>query len=269
MDVGFFKIREAFMSRSVNMEESEVSLMSEPLMVERSVCGMCMMPDLRNKEAEKKDLIGLYRRLARIPEQTHSCNVTVAERNKWYYPDTDALVTFEGDLPIGVKTADCVPILIYSPDRRCVGAIHAGWKGTLGGIVDKVLDVLEERGVDPERLRVAFGPSISKEVYEVDVQLADRFVAAGFKGYVYHPYGNKEKPHIDLQGVNMERFMRRGVKRENVSLHSGCSYSSRRKDGSSKYASHRRSGGAPARMLTCIMLLSESGDEAFRKSFNS
>ena len=224
--------------------------------MDKGVTGLCLCPDMRDSENENKDLMWLYKMWTIIPDQTHSCNVAIADGYSRFYPDTDALITFERDVPIGVKTADCVPILVYAPDKQGIAAIHAGWKGTLGGIVDKVMDLLEENGVDSAQLKVAFGPSISKDVYEVSQELADSFKEAGFGAYVYSPKGSKEKPHIDLQGVNMERFLRRGVKPENIKLHSGCSFSSKMDDGSPLYASHRRSGGAPARMLTCIMLLS-------------
>ncbi|MDE5814557.1 MAG: polyphenol oxidase family protein, partial [Muribaculaceae bacterium] len=194
----------------------------------------------------------------------HSCNVAVVDLYERYFEDTDALVTFERNVAVGVKTADCVPILVYAPDIQGVGAIHAGWKGTLGGIVDNVMDVLESQDVDPSRLKVAFGPSISKDVYEVDKELADRFISAGFRDYVSFPNGDDGKPHIDLQGVNMERFLRRGVKPGNIRLHPGCSFGSRGTDGYPLYASHRRSKGAPARMLTCIMLLDETEMSYYR-----
>lgn len=236
---------------------AEINLIQEPLLMEDMVSGLCMCPDLRNPEAERQDLYELYRIWARIPEQTHSCNVSVADPYQRFFEDTDALITFEKDVAVGVRTADCVPILIYAPDRQGIGAIHAGWKGTLGGIVDNVMNVLDDEGADPAMLRVAFGPSISKEVYEVDRELAYRFKDTGFGEYVNFPYGEEGKPHIDLQGINMERFLRRGVKRENIKLHSGCSYGSKLPDGTPVYASHRRSGGAPARMLSCIMLLDE------------
>lgn len=244
---------------------TEICIKQVPLLMEDMVSGLCMIPDLHNPEIEKSNLTDLYRIWARIPEQTHSCNVAVADQFQRFFTDTDALLTFERNVAVGVKTADCVPILIYAPDRQCVGAIHAGWKGTLGGIVDNVMDVLAEKGVDPALLKVAFGPSISKDAYEVDSELAARFIEAGFEEYVSYPCGCHEKPHIDLQGVNMERFLRRGVIRENISLHAGCSFGSKGVDGTPAYASHRRSGGAPLRMLTCIMMLSESGMSRFRR----
>ena len=236
----------------------EINIIQESLMMEGRAVGLCLIPDLRDPSVEKKDPMSVFRLRAIIPEQTHSCNVSVVDSLNANLEDTDALITFENDVAVVVKTADCVPILIFTPELHGVGAIHAGWKGTLGGIVDNVMDVIQERGGDPSRLKVAFGPSISKEVYEVDMELAERFVEAGFKEYVSFPYGHRKKPHIDLQGINMERFVRRGVKRGNIKLHSGCSFRSSFEDGSPMYASYRRSGGAPSRMLTCIKLLPES-----------
>ncbi|MDE6512533.1 MAG: polyphenol oxidase family protein [Muribaculaceae bacterium] len=247
---------------------ADINIIREPLLMDDMVSGLCLCPDLSNPEAEKMDLMDLYRIWARIPNQTHSCNVAVADGSTLYFDDTDALLTFEKGIPVGVKTADCVPILIYASDVECVGAVHAGWKGTLGGIVDNVMDILDGAGADPSRLKVAFGPSISKDVYEVDHDLAERFRTAGFREYVYYPSVNDEKPHIDLQGANMERFLRRGVRRENVSLHSGCCFGTRNNDGIPMYASHRRSGGAPARMLTSIMMLSESEMAFYRRLRN-
>lgn len=233
-------------------------ILQEFLLMDDVVSGLCLCPDMRDPESENKDLMWLYKIWATIPDQTHSCNVAITDGHCRYFPDTDAIITFERDVPIGVKTADCVPILVYAPDKEGIAAIHAGWKGTIGGIVDNVMDLLEKKGADPAQLKIAFGPSISKDVYEVSQELADSFIEAGFGTYVSSPNEQQEKPHIDLQGVNMERFLRRGVKPENIKLHEGCSYSSKMKDGSPMYASHRRSGGAPARMLTCIMLLSKS-----------
>ncbi|MDE6631508.1 MAG: polyphenol oxidase family protein [Muribaculaceae bacterium] len=237
-------------------DRSTTRILEEFLLMDDGVSGLCLCPDLRDPENENKDLTNLYKIWATIPDQTHSCNVAMTDGFCWHFKDTDALITFERDVPIGVKTADCVPILAYAPDKHGIAAIHAGWKGTLGGIVDNVMDAFVENGVDPAQLKVAFGPSISKDVYEVSQELADSFMEAGFGAYVSYPDGQMEKPHIDLQGINMERLLRRGVKPENIKLHVGCSYSSKLNDGSPMYASHRRSGGAPARMLTCIMMLS-------------
>lgn len=249
----------------MDSDRRTTEIREEFLLMNDEVAGLCLCPNLQDPENENKDLMWLYKMWSTIPDQTHSCNVAITDGFCRYYPDTDALITFVRDVPIGIKTADCVPILVYAPDKHGIAAIHTGWKGTLGGIVENVMDILEEKGADPTQLKIAFGPSISKEVYEVSQELADSFIEAGFGAYVSSPNGQIEKPHIDLQGVNMERFLRRGVKPENIKLHEGCSYSSKMKDGSPMYASYRRSGGARARMLTCIMLLSQPEKDYYSK----
>ncbi|MDE5808392.1 MAG: peptidoglycan editing factor PgeF [Muribaculaceae bacterium] len=209
----------------------------------------------------------IYRHSALVPEQTHSLNVAVVN-NPWdSFKDTDALVTFEEDLPIGILTADCVPILVYAPDITGVAAIHAGWKGTLGGIVDKALDVLEKHGASTEEMIVSFGPSILQENYEVDREMGERFSDAGFQEYVSWSDGSDGKPHIDLQGINMERLMHRGVKKENIRLSALCTSATRDKEGNPVFPSYRRDGNLAKRMLTSIMILSESEMKHYEKLF--
>ncbi len=225
----------------------------EPLIDNGNAKGLCIIPDINdsNKDFDTKSFL---RNFAKIPVQTHSLNVGIVKKSWENFEDTDALVTFEKDISIGICTADCVPILIYAPDAEGVAAVHAGWKGTLGGIIDNTLDVLIEHGAKPENLYVAFGPSISKSIYEVDEELAEKFKSAGFGAYISYSKGIDKKPHIDLQGVNVERLLRRGAKKGNIQIHQGCSYDSKNEDGKPLYHSYRRSKGSLARMLTSIML---------------
>lgn len=210
------------------------------------------------------DPADFYDLLAINPFQTHSQNIGIVEDNKIRsFPDTDALVTFKDDVAIGVRTADCVPILIHAEDVNGIAAIHAGWKGTLGGIVDNTIDVLVEHGAAPSKMKVAFGPSISKTHYEVGKELAEKFVEAGFGDYVSYPEGSGGKPHLDLQGVNMERFLRRGVPRENITLSDYCTFSSRDKEGRYRFPSYRRDKTSE-RILTSIINLNQKKLEEFQ-----
>lgn len=199
-----------------------------------------------------------YERMAMTPMQTHSLNVKVVDSAyDRDFEDTDALVTFREDIPVGVRTADCVPILMYAEDVNGVAAVHAGWKGTLGGIVDNTLDVLEDNGADPANLWVAFGPSISVDNYEVDADLAGRFVEAGFEKYVSHPGEDSGKPHLDLQGINIERLLRRGVRMEHISRNDDCTLECRNEKGEYLYPSYRRDNSTTDRILTAVMLLKD------------
>ncbi|MDE6272171.1 MAG: polyphenol oxidase family protein [Muribaculaceae bacterium] len=205
-----------------------------------------------------EELERLYREIALIPDQTHSLNVGMATSMGESFPDTDALVTFSPELTIGVRTADCVPIILYCSNPACVAVVHAGWKGTLGGILDNVIDILEEHEVRVKDIYAVFGPSISMANYEVDEELASRFAEAGYDGQIHCPEGPESKPHIDLQGVNVQRLLDRGVPLRNIKINEGCTFGSIRDDGSHIYQSHRRSGGRPGRNLTLTRLIREN-----------
>lgn len=233
-----------------------ININYEPLMIEEGVKGLCLYPSSAYDKIDDycEDLNEIYKLYGVMPEQTHSLNVGVVKRRSDRFPNTDALISFDKELPVGVRTADCVPILIYAPDVKGVAAVHAGWKGTLGGIVDNVIEEFGKHGASTEKMIMAFGPSISKEKYEVDSELAARFKDAGFEDLVIYPDGKDNKPHIDLQGINAERLKRKGVKEENIKLHTGCTFSSRNQEGLPLYQSHRRSKGKPGRNFTCIKL---------------
>lgn len=196
-----------------------------------------------------------YDRMATTPVQTHSLNVREVD-NVWQndFNDTDALVTFKEDVSVGVRTADCVPILMSAEDVRGAAAVHAGWKGTLGGIVDRTLDMLETEGADLSKLKVAFGPSICRDCYEVDRDFADKFIEAGFSEFVSWPHGNSGKPHIDLQGINIERLRRRGVPMENIEPSEECTCHTKDAEGKYGYPSYRRDKTTD-RILSAIMLM--------------
>lgn len=218
-----------------------------------------LYPDMEKRNGEENfpsvdDVKELYRKFAILPDQTHSINVAVSTFGKERYPDTDALITSLPGQPIGVITADCVPILIYSPDIRMVAAIHAGWRGTLNGIVNETISVMESHAAEIAKMKVFFGPSISMENYEVSDELADAFIQAGFKNYVYTNYGEKGRPHIDLQRINMDRFIRAGVNQRNIRLSNECTKSSKSRHGRFIYPSFRRDNTNSSRLLSFIML---------------
>jgi len=70
-------------------------------------------------------------------------------------------------MPIGVLTADCVPILICDERKKLVAAIHAGWKGAYKDIISKVIQFMIKKGSNPKNITAAIGPAISAKNYEV------------------------------------------------------------------------------------------------------
>ena len=97
------------------------------------------------------------------------------------FPDTDALITQVPGLWIGVYSADCVPILVADTRLKVVAAIHAGWRGTVGGITRATVErMTTDFGCRPEDLQAVIGPSISPEAFEVGEEVVMLFRQAAF-----------------------------------------------------------------------------------------
>lgn len=170
-----------------------------------------------------------------LPEQTHGSKVGWVTEDKIkslqldnlslsdtrrIFPDTDAILTSIRGLAIGVRTADCLPILFYARDIQVVGAVHAGWRGTLAGISLKTVEELVNVGAKPENIFVRFAPAICELCYEVDNDLAVRFADAGLAGAVHRAPKTdpltfdimaQDKPHIDLVKANKIILEKAGV----------------------------------------------------------
>ena len=87
---------------------------------------------------KKNNLVLMY--------QTHSSKVVEIKRgNKKRKVFSDAIITKEKDIALGVVTADCVPILIYDKKNDIVGCIHAGWKGAFSGIIKNTISKIKEK----------------------------------------------------------------------------------------------------------------------------
>ena len=93
-------------------------------------------------------------------------------------PRADALVTRRRDIVIGIVTADCVPVLLADPASGVVAALHAGWKGTLAGIVPNTVATMEQAGADKGKICAAIGPCIAQASYEVGPEVQAQFTDA-------------------------------------------------------------------------------------------
>ena len=143
----------------------------------------------------------------------------------------DALSTQLPDVCVCVKTADCIPVLLWDDTTHVVSAVHAGWKGTQKRIVECNIDVLKATfGTHPENLHAIIGPGIGPESFEVGDEVYDLFVQAGFpidklaKRYPpMHPYTTDGLPqgpkwHIDLWECNRLQLINKGVHPENIHI---------------------------------------------------
>jgi YfiH family protein len=105
----------------------------------------------------------------RRPQQVHGARVArAAECTGDASPAADAVVSRLPDVPVGVVTADCVPILAAAQDGSAVAAIHAGWRGLACGVVAAGIEALRAESEGAARLVAAIGPHIGACCYEVD-----------------------------------------------------------------------------------------------------
>lgn len=129
-------------------------------------------------------------------------------------PRADALVTATPGIALAVSTADCTPILLADPRARVIGAIHAGWRGALGGVIEATVTAMAALGAAPERLEAAIGPTISQRNYEVGPEVLQAFLSAdpAFERF-FTPRDQRGHALFDLPGAVAYRLSRTGVGR--------------------------------------------------------
>lgn len=160
----------------------------------------------------------------------------------------DAVVTDRPGVLVAVASADCVPILLYEPRAGLVAAVHAGWRGTALRILDAVLDVFASRGGDPERVLAAFGPSISRDRYEVgpEVVKALRDAHGEVPGAIVP--GRGDRSFVDVAAFDRANLLARGVHPERIETCGLCTAST------PALPSYRRDGPETGRIFTGIVL---------------
>ena len=88
----------------------------------------------------------------------------------------DAVITDQPKIPIGILTADCVPILLHDNKRNMIAAIHAGWKGAFKGIINKVINFMVKKGCNKKNICAAIGPCIGQTNYNVKNDFKKKFL---------------------------------------------------------------------------------------------
>jgi hypothetical protein len=171
--------------------------------------------------------------------QVHGARVVAAAGATRPCLEADGVVSSRPGVAACVSVADCVPILLASPDGRAVAAVHAGWRGTIALVAAEGARALAAAaGVGVQRLRAAVGPSIGACCYQVSAELADRFEAAFGPSVVRRAAG---QPRLDLWEANLRALRDAGVERIEVMRRcTACD--------PARFFSHRRDGGRTGRM---------------------
>ena len=192
--------------------------------------------------------------------QVHGSRVAIVKRpgmTREELEGYDAFVTNRPVVAIGVRTADCVPVLLHDPVERVVAAVHAGWKGTVLHISEGVLEAMgQEFGSRPENLRAVIGPSIGPDSFQVGEEVAEKFKEAGFpmdEIWSFRGPGDGTPMsgghHIDLWKANRWLLEQLGIPPESIEVVGIDTFTA------SSLFSARREGVACGRIINSIMLV--------------
>lgn len=163
------------------------------------------------------------------------------------YEGYDALITDQPGIALTVTIADCCPVLLYDPERRVIGAVHAGWRGTVAGIAGKAIQYLTVHfGADPMDIQAYVGACIDRSSYEVDADVADHFAQA-YK--LWDP--DRRKFYLDLKKANRDQLLAQGIQGEHIGLSPWCTVRN-----NEHFFSHRHEGGKTGRGLAVIAMKS-------------
>ncbi|MBR4129985.1 MAG: peptidoglycan editing factor PgeF [Bacteroidaceae bacterium] len=165
------------------------------------------------------EALGLRLEDLALPRQVHSDNV-LWMKEAGRPEQTDAVITDQPGLCVCVKTADCIPILLYDTHKRIVAAVHAGWRGTVSRIVQKTVKQMQP--LNPTDLHAIIGPGISLEQFEVGDEVYETFREVGFP--MERIARKAERWHIDLWEANRWLVEELGV--EDIFVEGTCTRTS-------------------------------------------
>jgi len=199
---------------------------------------------LRLKDAFGMDAIATVKQVH--GNEIIACDGDPNNAKNMYREKVDAVMTRTAGLAVGVRTADCVPVLLADPAPRAVAAVHAGWRGTVKGIVAAAVDAMREvYSSKPDTLVAAIGPHIMSCCYEVGPEVADAFEER-FGSDVLRP-GKGDRSYLDLGSAVKSALIDAGLDEKNIDTLDLCTYC--RKD---LFYSYRRDGRPTGRQLSFI-----------------
>ncbi|MDP6836857.1 MAG: peptidoglycan editing factor PgeF [Candidatus Marinimicrobia bacterium] len=177
--------------------------------------------------------------------QIHSSTVVQIKSSHGEAGRCDGLLTDSPDTVLSIRVADCVPVFMHCSEKRAIGLIHAGWRGTAAGIAQEAVLKMKNSLSSPiEKLEVALGPSIRSCCYEVGSEVAENFSQECL---------TSSRPNhfmLDLPQENRIQLEREGIPHDQITDSSHCTCCS-----SLMFHSYRRDGEKSGRMICLFKLV--------------
>ena len=170
-----------------------------------------------------------------LSQQTHTTNIRIVtdeDRGKGItrerdYTDIDGLITNVPGICLVTTYADCVPLYFLDPVKKVIALSHSGWRGTVGKIGKKTVELMhEEFGSEPADILAAIGPSVCQDCYEVSADVTDRFRevfdrSAWDELFYEKPDG---KYQLDLWKANEKIFLESGIRKDHIAVTNVCTH---------------------------------------------
>ena len=174
-------------------------------------------------------------------KQTHSNTVIEVSDPQTDWIEADGIVTRTPNLPIGVITADCAPVLFYGDG--VIGAAHAGWQGAVNGVLDNTIDAMQ---CAPSSIQASIGPCISQTSYEVSIGFEKPFLDRNPESERFFIEGKPNKLHFDLAGYCAFRLSLYGIQKIHIDGRDTLT--------DPQFHSHRGGASSTERNLSAIMI---------------
>lgn len=165
----------------------------------------------------------------------------------------DSLISRLPHVLLGVKTADCVPILIGDVGNKAFAAVHAGWRGTASSIVSRAIErMMAEFASEPKDLIAAIGPAAGRKNYEIGREVIESFAKAIEGSEKYFRHTSEDHAYVDLQLANKDQLLASGVPLDKIFTAPFCTME--RIDLFFSYRVEKKLYGKTGRLLSVIGL---------------
>ena len=188
------------------------------------------------------DCAGIPSSLISLQTQVHGSDVHIIDGRPPEPPlNGDAFVATQYGIPVLVGVADCAPVLIASRSGAVVAAVHAGWRGTVAGVISNTVQTLRNQfGVPPNELVAAVGPCIGPQNFEVGPEVAAQFSS-------HHVRRRNSSIFVDLPAAVENQLIQSGIDSADIDVANVCTV-----ENDDTCFSYRGSGCTTGRMVGII-----------------
>jgi YfiH family protein len=199
---------------------------------------------------------GVTRERLLLIRQVHGRTIAVARRGEtdaWQRREADAIITDDPSVAIGVRVADCAPVLLFDPVKNVAAAVHAGWRGTAAGVsLFAAHGMAVQFGCRERNIIAAIGPCLGNCCGEVGPEVRDAFRANGTTDEMLEQWftpGRGDRLFLDLERANRDQLERAGLDPSRIFTAGLCTKTHR-----DRLHSYRAEGAQAGRLLGAIRI---------------